>query len=188
MRPLRLAFALAVSLAASLTASLGAGPSARADVAPPPGRTRVAYHYQLERPVEGRVVVAFATYTNSDSNAQVLEAGKEYSTVQGYRPGLYSLVPADAAALPKKYEEAKQSLETRGAVCLKQVPRVFEVPTAAGFNQVSDVFQITMVEGKCQTRLASTTYRGGDKTARAACSTTAGARCPRPSKATACPR
>lgn len=149
---------------AAVTISLAAEPAVRADVPPPPGRTRVAYRFRLDQAPEGRVIVAFPTYNFTDgAPSQVLEVAKDYNTVQGYQPGIYSLDRADASALPKKYDEAKAFLESHAAVCLKQVPRVFEVPTGNGFNEVTDTFRVSMADGKCRTQLTSTTYRGNGK-------------------------
>jgi len=145
--------------------ALGLARPSRADVPPPPGYTRVAYSYQLSAPVEGRAIVAFPTYTNAGGVAEVMEGGKEYRTVQGYAPGLYSVARADADALPKGDEDVKKLLAARGVQCIKAMPRIYQVPIKNGFTQMRDVFRVTMNEGKCRTELVSTTYEGNGKKA-----------------------
>jgi hypothetical protein len=145
--------------------ALAVAPPARGDLPPPPGYARVEYSYQLAAPVEGRAIVAFPTYGNDGAVAEVIEAGKQYRTVQGYAPGLYSLARADADALPKKEEEAKQLLGARAVQCIKAMPRVYQVPIKDGFTQMRDVFRITMNDAKCRTELVSTTYEGNGKKA-----------------------
>ena len=153
------------SISSLLFLCLSVVPSlALADVAPEPGQTRVAYRYRVDSAIEGHTLVAYPTYTGKDDLLQVMSPGTDYRTVQGYRPGIYSVADADVTSLPKTSEEVRGFLEAHAAVCVKEVPRVFQVTSSDGFNEMVDVLHARLVDGKCKTSLASTVYSGNGKT------------------------
>lgn len=154
MSPLRISLvALALASAAAV---------ARADVPPPPGITRVQYLFHVDVVPEGHAVIAFPTYDPGTGGRFVtLEAGKDVQSFQGYRPGLYLLPAADAAALAGKDEPAlKAALDASARQCLKQVPRVYELPDEARITKITDTIHLDRTAAGCEARLVRTQYEG----------------------------
>ncbi len=152
-RVLALGFAALASFSAS---------SAHADLPPEPGHTRVNYQFQIDAAIDGRALVAFPIYnfTDNESHSQVLAAGTDVRPVQGYTPGIYSVATADVASIPKGQDEAEKFLKAHGALCLKHVPRVFDVPTSTGVDGITDVIHVSQSGVGCQASLAKTIYGG----------------------------
>ncbi len=149
-----------VLLAATLAALATTG-SARADLPPPEGQTRVAYSFRVVGSVAGVVLVAFPTDAPNRGQYAQLELDKDWTLVQGFRPGIYSIASADFAALgDKDATEVRQILATKGRVCVKTVPRVFQVPEDTKVSAMTDVFRIDATPQACRVSLQKTIYTG----------------------------
>lgn len=154
----------AVPFASVLLASLVGLGSARADLPPPPGTTRVAYSFRVDGTPKDRALIAFPLYRSGGGRVVELTPGKDFTPFQGWTPGIYS-VPA--SLLPtlvgnENDDAVRQTLERQGQVCLKQVPRVFTVPTRTKIRSMVDVFQIDASPSGCKATLSKTLYAGAD--------------------------
>jgi len=145
----------------TLTAALVGG-HARADIPPPPGRTRVSYAFQIDAVPAGMTAIAFPGYSGEpDSHVIRLQPGVDVPSFQGYTPGLYLLPGADAAALSGKADDAVTAhLAATGRQCLLKIPRVFEVDTITGIEKMTDVIRLDATGTTCEARLVRTIYEG----------------------------
>lgn len=152
-------FPLAWLFGALLGLSVGA---ARADLPPPQGQTRVDYRVRITGTVgPGLALVAHPSYVSAGGSVAIVTTESELRFVQGYRPGIYSLPAADAAALVgKSGEEVDKALAEKGRVCVQEVPRVFAVATETKITAMTDVIQVDAGPEACRAALARTLYRG----------------------------
>lgn len=150
-------------MAGALLAALVRTP-ARADLPPPAGQTRVQYLFRIDGVPHEIAVIAYPTYNSRDpGDVASLAAGEDQLLVQGYQPGLYALPAADTAGLAGLTGDAVQTyLAAHAKPCLRQIPRVFAVPTATGITRMTDVIHITTTATTCSAALVTTIYEGAD--------------------------
>lgn len=154
---MRLAFVGAAFLGAALVWD---APSALADLPPPPGQTRVNYMLKVSGAPAGSVIVASPMYNSEGGSVVVVNDGAEVGFFQGYVPSVYTLSAADLPSVQGKGPEALAALNSKALVCIKKVPRVFQVPTVSRVTKMVDVFQIEVAEGVCKATLVKTLYSG----------------------------
>lgn len=136
---------------------------AQADLPPPPGKTQVHYAVRVTGTPEGVVLVAHPTYVSSGGSVAQLTADKDLVPIKGYTPGIYSLSADDAAALAgKSGDEVKTVLAAKGHVCVREVPRVFTVPTETKITSIVDVVKIEATPASCRASLEKTLYGGAN--------------------------
>jgi hypothetical protein len=153
---------LSALVAASFVAGLAG--VARADLPPPPGQHRVDYSFEIDADVEGSAIVAFPQYGSGDaSNVAVVEPGKAVRPFKGWTPGLYLLPKADVAGIPKGDQEAaKTYLASKAKVCLKEVPRVFQIAEATNVDKLHDVIHLAAKGPACEASLVKSLYTAPD--------------------------
>lgn len=141
-----------------LTASV----TARADLPPPPGQTRVSYSFRVGGKWEGVALVAFPMYTSGGGLVARIETGKDLTPFQGYTPGIYAMRAGDVASISETKDDAavRKLLDEKARVCVKQVPRVFTVPTSTKVHGIVDVFTVEATPDKCSASLEKSLYRG----------------------------
>jgi MYXO-CTERM domain-containing protein len=149
-------------LAAALVSAVAG--VARADLPPPDGMTRVDYTFEIDRAVEGRAIVAFPQYGTGDrSNVTVVEPGKSIRPFKGWTPGLYLVAQADVASIPRGDQEAAKTwLEAHARVCLKVVPRVFDIAKDTNVDEVRDVIHLEAKGDRCEAALVRSVYKSID--------------------------
>lgn len=156
LRPPRVSASLGLLLA--LTSA-----TARADVPPPAGQTRVQYAVRVVGGGPGVALVAHPTYGPEGGSVALVSPEQELRFVQGYQPGIYSLPAEEAAALVgRSGEEVDRALAAKGRVCVQKVPRVFQVATETRITAMTDVFEIAATPTSCRATLARTIYGGAD--------------------------
>lgn len=135
---------------------------ARADLPPPPGQTRVGYSFRVTGTVKDAVLVAYPLYNSGGGTVVDIVFDKDLVPIQGWTPGIYSLSSADATALRAIQEpkDAADFLEKKAHVCVKSVPRLFNVPSATHVSSAVDVFQIDATATSCKASFAKSIYTG----------------------------
>lgn len=150
-------------LAVTFALGLSTTEVARADVAPPPGTTRVDYTFVATGSVKGVVLVAYPMI-GAGSNGRTVELSLDEPArpMQGYTPGIYSLSAADAKALAATEDQkvGEDLLAKKAHLCVKAVPRVFAVPTTTMVRSISDVFRIDATADACKATFDKTIYGG----------------------------
>jgi hypothetical protein len=116
-----------------------------ADVPTPPGITRMVYTARFTGKTEGVVLVAFPADHGGKGNVAPVALDQDLRSVQGYVPGIYSVTSEVAAQ--RIGNESRQAvtalLAEKGHVCVKKIPRVFNVPTTDQITSIADVFQVS---------------------------------------------
>ena len=123
----------------------------------------MAYAFQVTGSVQGVELVAYPMNTGSGTARFLrLELDKEWRPVQGFVPGIYSLPAADAADLAlfdgKDDDALGRVLASKGHVCAKAVPRVFQVSVDTKIEAMVDVFRVDATPSGCRAALVKTLY------------------------------
>ncbi len=137
--------------------------TARADLPPPPGQVRVQYTVKVTGGGPDVALVAHPTYASGGGSVERVTPDGELRLWQGYRPGIYSVPAGEVGALiGKSGPEVDALLAAKAKLCVKRVPRVFQVEEQTRITAMTDVFHVEATATSCRATLVRTDYVGAN--------------------------